>query len=89
MNPEVSESRFLDVGLEISLDDRVGTNSGNQMNFLFCRLSVSAVGMYVSVTVMVIFQSRSWKHPASACRAFLDKDLGSWVLVLNDTRPKG
>jgi len=89
LNPEVSESRFLDVGLETSLDDRVRTNSGNQMNFLFCSLSVSADGIYINVTVMVIFQSRAGKHPSSACRAFLDKDLSSWVLVLSDTKPKG
>lgn len=64
-------------------------NSGNPMNFLFCSLGVSADGVYISVTVTVIFQSGAGKHPASACRAFSDKDLGSWVLVLSDTKPRG
>ena len=89
MNPEVGESRFLDESLETFLDDKVKTNSGDPMNFLFCSLSVSSDGIYISVTVTAIVQSRPWMHPASAFRAFLDKDLGIQVLVLSDTKPKG
>lgn len=63
LNLEGSQSRFLEVGLEMCLDSRVTTCSSNWRNFLFCSLNVSADGMYISVTFMVIFQGGAWKDP--------------------------
>lgn len=50
-------------------------------------MNVSADGIYSSVTVMVIFRSRAWELPTSACSALsdcLNKDPYSQSLILND-----
>lgn len=93
LNPECSQSRFLDVGLEMYLDSRVRTCSSNWRNFLCCSLNVSADGVYISATVMAIFQGRAWKDPLQIPGLVYlgshSKDLESQVLVLGNFMSRG
>lgn len=55
-------------------------------------MDVSADGIYISVTVTVISQSRAWELPASGCRAFSDccnKDPDSQALICDDASQCG
>ena len=67
-------------------------SSGNPSVFLVAVCIISGDGTDIGVVVMFVSWRRAWTHPASAHRASLEspsKDLGSWVLVLSDSKSRG
>ena len=65
----------------------------NWRNFPCCSLNVSADGVYISATVMAIFQGRAWKDPLQIPGLVYlgshNKDLESQVLVLGNFMSRG